>query len=243
MATVTAGLMWAPLIWLKHCTSVAMDNPKQRAMRTRSGGGVLSFVVAAQLTVDPRLSSTKINMAKNSPDTARQKAFVHTPLKAAITRSHVQGHEGTHLLRGERQGKKFFGYFMLKGIHCSWLSYSSSLLKICCLQQNRFKIKLNLCILILALGMDKKTYLLYWQLQPVTRNVVFFISCAHRFINKMMPINDNWDTPLFSNELYPIQLSSAWKVQQFYIFYNILQFLCAYNPYAHTTATRATLFT
>lgn len=105
MATVTAGLMWAPLIWLKHWTSVAMDKPKQREMRTRSGV-VLSFEVAAQLIVDPRLSSTKINMAKNSPDTARQNPFVHTPLKAVITGSHVQGHEGTHLRKGEGQGEK-----------------------------------------------------------------------------------------------------------------------------------------
>lgn len=85
---------------------MAMDRPKQREMRTRSEGELLSFVVAAQLIVDPRLSSTKINMAKNSPDTARQNSFVHTPLKAAIIRSQVQVNEGTRLLKGGRQEKK-----------------------------------------------------------------------------------------------------------------------------------------
>lgn len=72
MATVTAGLMWPPLMWPKHCTIVAMLSPKQREIRTMSTGK--GFSVPPQLMVDPRLRRTKISIARNSAVTAFQKA-------------------------------------------------------------------------------------------------------------------------------------------------------------------------
>ncbi len=89
--------MWAPLMCPKHWTRVAMDKPKHREMRTRSAGGGFSFV-DAQLMVDPKLSSTNIIMAKNSPETARQNSWVHTPLKAAIILL-LHEQDDTHLLK------------------------------------------------------------------------------------------------------------------------------------------------
>lgn len=94
MATVTAGLMWPPLMWPKHCTIVAMLSPKQSEMRTMSTGK--GFSVPPQLMVDPRLRRTKISMARNSAVTAFQKAWVQTPLKATMMLSLL--HKGPHLL-------------------------------------------------------------------------------------------------------------------------------------------------
>lgn len=83
MAAVTAGLMWPPLMWPKHCTMVAMLRPKHSEMSTRSAGGGFSCP-AAQLMVEPRPRRTKMSVARYSPDTALQKLLVQIPLKAVI---------------------------------------------------------------------------------------------------------------------------------------------------------------
>ena len=72
-----------------------MLSPKQREMRTMSTGN--GFSAPPQLMVDPRLSRTKISMARNSAVTAFQKVCVQTPLKATMILSLV--HKGPHLLK------------------------------------------------------------------------------------------------------------------------------------------------
>lgn len=110
--------MWPPLIWAKHCTMVAILNPKQSEMSTRSAGGGLSLS-DAQLIVEPRLISTKISVAKNSPETARQNTFVQMPLKAAIMLSHLHSCRN---LQGEKKSSQHSVHMPMSGLSMQLLS-------------------------------------------------------------------------------------------------------------------------
>lgn len=69
-ATVTAGLMWAPLMCPKAWTSVPMAKPKASAICR-----MLGEEAEGQLRAEPRPKRMKTNVARNSAKTARVKAM------------------------------------------------------------------------------------------------------------------------------------------------------------------------
>lgn len=68
-ATVTAGLMWAPLMCPKAWTSVLMAKPKASAIWR-----MLGEEAEGQFRAEPRPKRMKTKVAKNSARTARVKA-------------------------------------------------------------------------------------------------------------------------------------------------------------------------
>lgn len=146
--------MWAPLMWPKHWTRVAMAKPKQREMSTRSGGGAggvlpneaVALTGDPQAIVEPKLINTKRVMAKSSPKTARQKSCVHTPRNAAIIDSREHTQEGMHLLPTEWEEEKEDQWERQRWRDVTFLQHIQSYTHVEVKESgNIFEFSLNLC--------------------------------------------------------------------------------------------------